>query len=142
MAKSKDKSKNNQDSDGKGKGGCCGTFLGCSVIMLITTVILVIFVVIPLSKKYDDEISSNQFLSKIRTRIGDKIDEWNYKYVRGVRAKVNEVSEDTSEAYHETKSEVIKETKKAVKEAKKYSNDPKLIIDKANDLLPEPLIED
>lgn len=115
MAKEKEKKKE-KEKDGKGKSSC----LGCLTLLLIIIVLLGIFIGYPFYKRYENEISSNTFVEKFRNDVADKIDEWNFRFIRPAQDKAEEIQE----------------------EAKEVIENPQLIIEKAEQVFDEPLLDD
>lgn len=127
MAKENNKQNKNQDKDGKGKSGCCAGCLGCGVLFFIAFILAMVFVCVPVYQKYEDDISSNTFVNKLRNALGDKIDEWNFRYIRPAQEKAMELQQ---------RAEDIKS------DVKDVIDNPKLIIEKAENLVDEPLLDD
>lgn len=104
----------NQSRDGKGQGGCCGCFIGCAVIIALLIAFLAGFYFVPMLR--DNDWSPDVFPQKIkefRTRLGNKIDDWNYRYI-----KVKDAVEEGVEELEEKAETAVKKGKKAAKKVK------------------------
>ena len=111
MAK-KNVKESQEKSDGKGKSSCCcAGCLAYMVISIIICVLIIIFIIVPFYKKYEEQINSNGITYELRNILADKIDDWNYRYVRPVQDKVQELQEDTREAVDKAKEKLHKTTK-------------------------------
>lgn len=104
----------NQSKDGKGQGGCCGCFIGCSVLIALLIAFLAGFYIVPMLR--DNGWSPDVFPQKIkefRTRLGNKIDDWNYRYI-----KVKDAVEDEVDELEDKAEAAVEKGKKAVKKVR------------------------
>lgn len=101
-----------KSNDGKGKGGCFGSCLGCLVVIaLIFSFLLGLYVVPKLRENNWSFSKSFPIFSNIddmRNRLSNKINDWNYKYIRAKATieKSTEKVRDTA-ADVKNKSQVI-----------------------------------
>lgn len=109
---------NTQSNDGKGRGGCCGCCIGCSVLLAIIAAFLLGFYVVPTLRdnKWSPEIFP-QKLREFRTRLGNKIDDWNYRFIK-VKDTVEDEVDDLEDKAEDIIEDVEKKGKKAVKKTK------------------------
>lgn len=86
-----------KSKDGKGKGGCFGCFVGCGIILALLIAFFIGFFIIPALR--DNKWSFDVFPRKIkelRTRIGNKIDDLNYRFIK-VKDEVQDEIEHAAE---------------------------------------------
>lgn len=126
----------NESKDGKGQGGCCGCCIGCAVVIALLIAFLLGFYIVPVMR--DNGWSFDVFSQKIRefrTRLGDKIDDWNYRFI-----KVKDVAEEEVREIEEKTVSVVKKVKeKTGKAVRKSRNAVEPLV--SDDLEPN-LIED
>ena len=120
-----------KDNDGKGKSSCCcAGCLGMMVISLITWILIAAFIIVPIYKKYGDDIKSHGLAHELRNILADKIDEWNYRYIRPAQDKVYDLRQGTEEAVENAKQKV-----------KDLAKNPDLIIEKIEDAADDALLD-
>ena len=115
-----------QSKDGKGQGGCCGCCIGCFVLIALAVAFVTGFYVVPTLR--DNNWSLDVFPQKIkefRVRLGNKIDDWNYRYIK-VKDTLEEKADDLEDKVEDT-ADKVKETGK--KAAKKVKNAVKPLVD-------------
>lgn len=115
-----------QSKDGKGQGGCCGCCIGCSVLIALVIAFVAGFYIVPTLR--DNDWSMEVFPQKIkefRIRLGNKIDDWNYRYI-----KVKDAVEDKVDELEDKAENVADNVKrKSKKAAKKVKNTVKPLVD-------------
>lgn len=108
-----------QSKDGKGQGGCCGCCIGCMVIIALGIAFIAGFYIVPTLR--DNGWSLEVFPQKIkefRRSLGNKIDDWNYRYIK-VKDTVEEEVDELEDKAEDVAEKVVEKSKKAVKTTKK-----------------------
>ncbi len=121
-----------ESKDGKGNGGCCGCCLGCLVVFAILAAFVLGFWIVPVLR--DNNWSFEVFPRKVdefRTRLGNKIDDWNYRYIKlkNTTEEVVEETEDKIDAVKEKGAKAVKKGKKLVEPLIEDDLQPNLIED-------------
>ena len=108
-----------KSKDGKGQGGCCGCCIGCLVVIALLIAFALGFYVVPTLRdnNWDWEVFPQKVRS-FRTRLGNKIDDFNYRFVK-LKENVEDAVEDAEDKLEDAADKLKKSGKKAVKKTEK-----------------------
>ena len=132
-----------ESKDGKGQGGCCGCCIGCFVIIALLIAFLLGFYIVPVLRdnNWDFEVFP-QKVREFRIRLGNKIDDWNYRFIK-VRDNVEGIVDDAEEKVDKLEDKIEFVTEKVKKTGKKTIKKTEKLIEPLADRDLEPnLIED
>lgn len=121
-----------ESKDGKNSGGCCGCIIGCSVVFAILIAFVLGFWIVPMLR--DNDWSIEVFPRKVREfriRLGNKIDDWNYRYIKlkDTAEEVVDETEDKIEDAAEKGKKMVKKGKKMIEPLVEDDLKPDLIVD-------------